>query len=173
MPSTVPFAPNVYGVTTAPLDSSAPDFPAGQTYHGFFMVEPRTQALVGRLQSFQTTHYSRGGTHVYELNAFTAGHPVEYIPTIADQFMAHFVHGELWNGEIELALGYPAVFADLTDQTSAFELEEWLQRGKDLYRIWRYSGCWFRSKNREEHTVSGDYQIKIRGDIAFVNVAEV
>jgi hypothetical protein len=137
------------------------------------MVEPRTQRLVGRMQTFQTTHFSRGGNHVYELNAFTAGHPVDFVPTIVENFMANFVHAEIWNGEIELAMGFPAVFSDLTDQTRPFEIEEWLQRGSELYRIWRYSGCWFKSKNRDEFGVSGEYKINVRGEVAFVNCVEV
>ncbi len=171
MPSAFPHAPNQFGVHVPGLDQNAPGFPDAQTYHGFFMVA--RNRIVGRMQSFQTSHYSRGGNHVMELNAFTAGHPVEYVPTVAQNFKCSFLHGEIWNGEMELALGFPAVFADLTDQTRSFNVEEWLQRGRELYRIWQYAGMWLNEKNREEYSVGGDYQVKVKGEASFVNVLQI
>jgi hypothetical protein len=173
MPSPFPFAPNQYGVATAPFDFNAGTPPPDtQTYHGFFLVA--NNRIVGRLQEFQTTHFARGGNHVFELNQFTAGHPVDYVPTVVENFQANFLHDELWDGEIELALGFPRRFVDLTDQNRPFEMEEWLLRGPELYNVDKYVGCWFKEKNREAFNAQGgDYQIKARGVIAFVNVQEV
>ncbi len=171
MPSPFPYAPNPAGVQVPPFDFTHPQAPDTQMYHGLYITA--AGRTVGRIQEWQTQHYTREGNHIYELNADTSGHPVDYVPGRATNFKAVCSRVEIWNGELEKAFGFIAPFADLTDQNRPFTVEEILMRGPIPYRIWQYLGCWFEEKNRENFTVAGDYQIKVRATIAFVNCIQI
>jgi len=171
MTTAFPYATNPTGVQVAPFELDAPDAPDTQTYHGFFIVA--NGKTVGRLQEWEAQHYQRTGTHVFELNARTSGHPVDYVPGYMPNFKAQFVHAEVWGAEVERKFGFTITFADLSDQRRPFTLEEWVLRGGSPYKIWQYRGCWFEDKNRQRYTVNGDYMIKTSGTIAFVNVIQV
>lgn len=167
MASQIPFAPNPHSVRVRPIDYSHPQAPRAKTWHGILIVVNGN--VVGRIQSWQPQHMQREGNHVYELNAATYGHPVDFVPGRATNFQFTCTRIEVWSQELEIALGYPAVWADLTDQDRPFEVQEVLQQGRVPYRIWGYTGCWFTDRNEDAFAVDGDTMVKTNSTVAFVN----
>ena len=170
MPSPSPFATNTYQVNTQSLSYQQ----TGDTmsYHGAALVVQGN--LVGRIQSWQPDGaYSRDGEHDYELNKNTTGKPMDYVPGKATGFTVSFARVEAWDQEFEIALGYSGVFADLTDQTRPFVVQEFLYKGTDPYRIFQYNGCWLKSKTPEAWTSDGNYIHKISGQLAYVSRIKV
>ncbi len=126
--------------------------------------------VVGRIESWQPQMFNRGGQHIHELSHFTFGRPVDYVPGVATNFTLTASRTEVWQQEFEVALGYPAVWADLIDQDRPFEIQEYLFRGKDLYRVWVYSGCWFTDRNEEAKSATSEApRFMVSSTIAFVS----
>lgn len=165
--SITPFADNAYGVRTRPINFDAPGAPTTMTYHGISVVV--NGKAVGRIQSWNPQMYQRNGELVYELSKFTFGRPVDYVPSINTGYTINGSHMEVWNGEMELALGFSGVFSDLIDQDRPFTVQEYLFRGNDVYRTWVYQGCWFTSKNYEAWTAEGNAKVMVNFDISFVS----
>ena len=162
-----PFATNPHGVRVQPLDLSAPGAPTIKTYHGLsIVVEGR---IVGRIKNWNPQMYSRNGTHVYEVNHLTWGRAVDYVPAVNTGYSISVERVEVWNQEFERALGYPAVWSDLIDQNRPFSVQEYLFRGSTIYRVWLYSGCWFKSRNESAATDQGEAIYSATGEIAFVS----
>lgn len=113
--------------------------------------------------------YSRDGTPVYELNHLTFGRPVDYVPSRNTGYELTINRVEVWDQEFEKALGYPSVWADLIDQNKPFTLQEYLFRGSSVYRVWLYSGCWFKTRNEASMTAEGDAKTIAEGTLAFVS----
>jgi hypothetical protein len=112
--------------------------------------------------------YTRAGEHVYELNHLTFGRPVDYVPGINSNYTVSCSRTEVWNEELEIALGYPAVWADLIDQDRPFTVKEFLIRGAAVYRVWQYTGCWFTSKNYEAFQAEGVPKVMLSAELSFV-----
>lgn len=167
MASPTPYAANPHGVRVRPLDFDAPGAPTIKTYHGISIVV--NGRIVGRIQSWNPQMYSRNGSHVYELNHLTFGRPVDYVPSINTNYNISVSRVEVWSQEFEIALGYPAVWADLIDQNRPFSMQEYLFRGSAVYRVWLYSGCWFTGRNEQGFTAEGDAKTIVDGQIAFVS----
>lgn len=168
MPNPSPFGTNAFGVTTQPIDYTNAQAPTTMSYHGAAIVVNGN--LVGRINSWHPDGaYSRDGEHVYELSRVTIGKPVDYVPGKVTGFTVSYTRTEVWNQELEITLGYPAVFADLTDQTFPFVVQEFIYQGQNPYRIWQYNGCWFKSKNPEAYTADGNYIYKVSGQLAYVS----
>lgn len=165
--SPTPFATNPHGVRVRPLDFDAPGAPTIKTYHGISIVV--NGRIIGRIQSWAPQMYSRDGNHVYELNNLTFGRPVDYVPSVNTGYNVTVNRVEVWDQEFEIALGYPAVWSDLIDQNRPFTMQEYLLRGATVYRIWSYSGCWFKTRNEDQFENQGDAMIKANGDVAFVS----
>jgi len=113
--------------------------------------------------------YARDGAHVYELSHLTFGRPVDYVPSVNRNYNISVSRVEVWSQEFEIALGYPAVWADLIDQNRPFALQEYLFRGSTVYRVWLYSGCWFTNRNEDPFDREGDAIFKVSGEVAFVS----
>jgi len=155
MPSVSPYGTNAFGISVKPLDFSVPDAPTTKTYHGLSIVVGGN--IVGRIKSFSPEGaYTREAVHVYELSHVTWGRPVDIVPGKATGFNLSMTRVEVWFQELELALGYPAVWNDLCDQDRPFTCYEYLFRGATLYRVWRYAGCWFTARTESEATSDGD-----------------
>lgn len=170
MPNPSPFGTNTYQVQSQSL--SYQQTGDSMTYHGAAIVVQGN--LVGRIQSWQPDGaYNRDGELVYELNKNTIGKPIDYVPGKATGFTISFARVEAWDQEFERALGYSDVFADLTDQTRPFVIQEFLYKGQQPYRVYQYSGCWLRSKNPEAWTSDGNYVHKISGQLAYVSRIKV
>ena len=168
MASLTPYATNNHDVRTNPIDFDAPGSVTSKTYHGLTIVV--AGKVIGRVESWQPQMFNRGGQHVHELNNFTFGRPVDYVPGVATNFTVQASRTEVWYQEFEVALGFPAVWADLIDQDRPFEVHEQLYRGKSLYRVWVYSGCWFQDKNEDQATSTSDApKILVNSTIAFVS----
>ena len=168
MPNPSPFGTNAFGVTTAAIDYTQPGAPQTMSYHGAAICVGGN--IVGRINSWHPDGaYSRDGEHVYELSRQTIGKPIDYVPGKATGFTVSFTRTEVWNQELELALGYPTVFADLTDQTYPFIVQEFIYQGATPYRQWQYSGCWLKSKNPDAYTADGNYIYKVTGQLAYVS----
>jgi hypothetical protein len=166
MPSQSPFGTNNLQVTTQPL--SFQQTGDSMSYHGAAIVVQGN--VVGRMQSWQPDGaYNRDGELVYELNKYTTGRPIDYVPGKATGFTVSFARIEAWDQEFEIALGYSGVFQDLTDQTRPFVVQEFLYQGNTPYRVYQYSGCWLKSKNPEAWTSDGNYIHKISGQLAYVS----
>lgn len=162
-----PFGTNGFGVTSQSLDYTDPNNLQTMSYHGAQIVV--NNAIIGRIQSWQPDGaYNRDGEHVYELSRVTIGKPIDYVPGKATGFTVSFTRTEIWNQEFELALGFGSVFADLTDQTSPFTVQEFLYQGQNVYRVWEYRGCWLKAKNPEAWTSDGNYVHRVTGQLAYV-----
>lgn len=167
MASPTPFASNPHGVRVRPLDFDAPGAPTIKTYHGISIIV--NGRVVGRIGSWAPQMYTRVGKLVYELNHLTFGRPVDYVPGINSSYTITTEHTEVWNQEFELALGYPAVWADLIDQNRPFSVQEYLFRGPAVYRVWLYSGCWMTARNEDPYSAEGTAIVSAKGTIAFVS----
>jgi hypothetical protein len=163
-------AANQYNVTT-PTTSVA----LTKTYHGLCIINGNGQ-IVGRIQSFQPNAYSREGKHVYELNAFTFGRPVDYIPGIESGRTLTCERVEMWNDEFELEFGAAVdvqrnggvEWIDLCEQTTPFIVQEALFRGGARYRTWEYLGCWMKSKQITQFTAEGDAKYVVTCEMAYI-----
>jgi len=168
MPSPTPYATNSYAVQAKGIDYTKDGAPTIQMYHGFSIVV--NDKIVGRIQTWQPAGaYTREGSHVYELNNNTWGLPVDYAPGRGTGFNITWTRVEVWSQELELALGFPGVWANLTDQDYPFTAREYLYRGVSPYRIWSYFGCWFTEKNGGEYSSEGDGKITVSCGMAYVS----
>jgi hypothetical protein len=168
MPGTAPgsdyaaFAGNPYNVVAPSLEyASNPDAVTSKTYHGITLSVGGK--VLGRVQSWNTTGaYTREGNHVYELNNQTWGLPVDYVPSRATGFNIAATVAELWGSEIEVQLGMKSSgdqIWNLIHQTRSFTADEFWFRGVDLYRIWRYRGCWLTDRNETDYRADGDARV--------------
>lgn len=168
MPNPSPFGTNAFGVQTQALDYTDPGAPTTMSYHGAAITVQGN--IVGRIQSWHPDGaYNRDGELVYELSQVTIGKPVDFVPGKATGFTVSFARTEVWNQEFEIALGYPQVFQDLTDQTRPFVVQEFLYQGTTPYRVYQYSGCWLKSKNPDAWASDGNYIFKITGQLQYVS----
>lgn len=167
MPNISPYGTNAFGIDVKPLDFSVPDAPTTKTYHGMSIVAAGN--IVGRIKSWQASGaYNRESNHVYEVSHVTWGRPVDIVPGKATGYTIALTRVEVWFQELELALGFPAVWNDLCDQDRPFTVYEYLFRGSNLYRVWRYAGCWFEDKNEEAVTSDGDGIMSVTTTIKYV-----
>ena len=168
MPNKTPFASNDFGVAAKAIDFNQAGTPTTQIYHGGTIVVEEN--IVGRINTWQASGaYNREGTHLYELSKETWGLPVDYIPGRATGFNITWTRTEVWDQELERALGYPAVWKDLTDQNRPFVAQEMLFKGPVNYRTWTYSGCWFTEKNPVEWSAEGDGIHSVSCNMAYVS----
>ena len=156
----------IFGRPVRRLEPRAIDAPTTKTYHGLELLVDNF--VVGRITNWNPNIGERAGNHVYELNVASFGRPVDYVPAVVTGFNIAMAHVELWNEELEIALGYNAQFDDLTDQTRPFRIRECLWRGQTLYRQWIYLGCWFQNRNEEPIDASGDGIYKVSATVAYI-----
>lgn len=157
----------IFGNPVQKINFDATDAPTTKTYHGLTITV--NNRVVGRIKSWNPQMFTRGGNHVFELNVDSFGRPVDFVPSVAEGFNIAFTRVELWNEELEKALGYTGnVWADLTDQTRPFTIDEFLFRGTVLYRHWRYRGCWFTDRNEEAADAQGDAIYSVSATVAFI-----
>lgn len=168
MANASPFATNGFGVSTSSLDYTNADDLQSMSWHGASIVVNNN--IVGRIQSWHPDGaYNRDGEHVYELSRLTIGKPIDYVPGKATGFTVSFARTEIWDQELEKALGFNNVFSDLTDQTRPFTVQEFLYRGQQIYRVFEYRGCWLKAKNPEAWTSDGNYIHRVTGQLAYVS----
>lgn len=115
-----------------------------------------SQTPIGRLQTFQPDGLTRSITPKYELGNGSWGRPVDNVPGRSEGYTINATRVELWNNELEIALGYGDVFSDLMDMRWSVDLYEMLYKGTSLYRCWRYVGCWMSSLAGVEYSADGD-----------------
>jgi hypothetical protein len=151
-------ARNEYGVTVPALSLGMT-----KTYHGLTLIDEKGQ-IVGRVQSFKPTFGKREGKHLWELNAFTFGRPIDYVPGKETGRTISCSRVEIWGDEFEVAIG-PDVdvqrnglkeWSDLCEQTVPFIFQDALFQGNSRYRAWEYLGCWFTSKDLSQAQADGD-----------------
>jgi hypothetical protein len=163
-----PYAQNAFNAAVNPIDFTKAGTPTIQMYHGGTILV--NENIVGRINSWQPAGaYTREGTHIYEVNSNTWGVPVDYVPGRATGFNITFTRNEVWSQELEIALGYGAVWDNLTDQTYPFTAKEMLYKGATVYRIWSYFGCWFTEKNPSEWSNEGNGVISVSCGMAYVS----
>lgn len=159
-------AKNQYNVEVQPLDWSAEGMPRVQTYHGLGVLV--NNKLLGRVNSWSPQIFQRNAEHVTELNPHTFGKPVEVVPGGSSGYTASLSRSEMWDDELEISCGFDEVFTDLMDQRRPFSISEVLFKGTDLYRSWKYPGCWFTDKNNDGFDSEGGMPtIKISASIIF------
>lgn len=159
---------NPFGVDVQALDYDAADAPTTKTYHGASIVV--NGSIVGRITSFQPNIGDRDGVHVYEVSHRTWGHPVDYVPGRVNGFTISIARVEVWNAELERAVGLSDTqFDTLLDQTRPFQVNEFLFRGTQLYRHWLYRGCWLRSMNSDAVQADGDGIYRVNAELAYVS----
>ena len=171
MPDVSPYGSNAYGVEVRPLDYTAPYAPTTKTYHGNTIVV--NGKIIGRITSWNPQPYGREVTLVRELSNVTFGRPVDAVPGIATGFTIAFTRVEVWNQETEIAMGFESLWADLADQYKPFTIFEYLFRGKDLYRVWQYAGCWFSDRNEEALSAEGNTQYIVNATLTYVSRTRV
>jgi len=153
------------------IDFNAPFAPTTQTYHGFSIQVGGV--TIGRITEWTPQQLDREFNHVFELNAKTWGQPVDGVPGRATNFQLSFARAEVWGEEIEKAFGETDVYTLLINQTQPFTIDEVYARGLQIYRRYRYLGCWFTSKNVSAFASDGDGIIKIDGEMMFINKIRV
>ena len=152
---------------SVPVDFDAPYAPTTMTYHGFsIQVE---NATIGRITEWTPQQLDREVVHISELNAKTWGQPVDIVPGRATNFTLSFGRAEVWGEEIEKAFGEADPYTLLTNQNAPFAIDEVYLRGNQLYRQFRYLGCWFTNKSADAFSAEGDGVVRVSGEIAFVN----
>ena len=165
-------ATSPFGSTSTPIDFGKPGVPTVQMYHGgtIYASSGGGQAkVIGRVTSWNPSGtYTREGVHIYELGATTWGIPIDYVPGRVTDFKVTFTRNEVWDEELELALGYGAVWHDLTMQNYPFVVDEHLYKGSNPYRQWQYQGCWFTEKTPQEWSAEGDGVIKVNCAMAYI-----
>jgi len=159
-------APNPYNVVKKPIDYSKPESSTVMTYHGFSIVV--NGKIIGRVKEWNPQAYGREGNHIYELSHETWGRPVDYVPGRVEEFQISFGRVELWDQELEIALGFSSVWEDLMDQNYPISIYEYLYKGTSLYRVWLYRGCWFKSKQMNSYDATGDGIVSVECTIAYV-----
>jgi hypothetical protein len=166
------YASNNHGVGNKPsrINFDAPGSVTSKTYHGISIVVDGN--IIGRIQTWAPQMYSREGEWVYELNHLTFGRPVDYVPGINSNYTVNCSRVEVWNEELEKALGYPSVWADLIDQDRPFTVQEFLFRGSQVNKVWTYTGCWFKEKNIEQFQAKETPQVMVTATLAFVSRIE-
>ena len=154
-----------------PIDFAAPYAPTTQTYHGFSIQVGGV--TIGRLTEWTPQVLDRDVTLLYELNAKTWGQPVDAVPGKATTFTVGFGRAEVWGEEIEKAFGEADVYTLLVNQNTPFAIDEVYLKGLQLYRQYRYLGCWFNSKTWDAFTSDGEGVIRISGELTFVNKVRI
>ncbi len=154
-----------------PIDFTQPFAPTTQTYHGFSIQVGGIS--IGRITEWQPQQLDRDFTHISELNARTWGQPVDGVPGGAKNFTLSFARAEVWGEECEKAFGEVDVYTLLTNQNTPFAIDEVYTKGLQLYRQYRYLGCWWTSKNVDQFTADGDGVIRISGEMSFVNKVRI
>lgn len=162
-------AQNIYSVQPSPLDYSDKDMPATRTkvYHGFGVVVKNK--FIGSIQSWTSASYDRTLTMVRELSPATFGRHVDAVPGVTGEPTIGLSRIEIWNDELEKTLGLSTdEWIDLVSQNKPFKITEVLYRGKTLYRMWEYVGCWFTTKNPETYSADGTGIVQISATIGYV-----
>lgn len=151
---------NQYGISALQLDFEGHKgyVPETKIWHGLSIAvgSGNNQRQVGRLQTWTPDAMTRTVTQKYELSAETFGVPIDSIPGRAEGFTLSTSRVELWGNELELALGYPDVFSTLMDMRWAVDLYEYLYKGKELYRLWKYPVCWMNNLQEIDKGADGD-----------------
>ncbi len=134
-----------------------------KTYHGLcILVDGKT---IGRIQTWGPGARTRQVTLKWELSRFTFGRPVELVPSKADGYTISIGRIEVWQNELELALGYDARWSDLIDQNYPITLTESLYKGTSLQYSWSYPACWFNSYSEEQITSEGDGYYQVTAEV--------
>lgn len=167
MPSANPYAQNLHGVRAQPIDFDATGAPLTKTYHGVSITVDGN--IVGRITTWNPNPFTREGAHVFEVNHLTWGKPVDYVPGKGGDWTISCGRTEVWNQEMEIALGWDAVWNDLTDQDRPFSCQEYWYRGRTIYRVWSYSGCWFQDRSEDAIENEGDAIVRTNPTLAFVS----
>lgn len=166
--SASPYGANNFSVKVNPIEATAVGAPSTMFYHGGTIVVNGN--IVGRINTWQPAGaYTREATHVYEVSKETWGLPVDIVPGRATGFNITWTRSEVWTQELELALGYQALWSNLTDQTRPFTANEMLFRGANAYRTWTYYGCWFTEKNPNEWSSEGNGIMQVSCNMAYVS----
>lgn len=160
-------ASNAFSVTVPPLDFTKAGAPTTQSVHGIAITV--NGQIIGRIQNWNVQIYARVVTHVRELNKDTFGRPVDAVPAINEGYTASGQRAEVWKEELEKACGYAQVFEDLIDQTFPFSIKELWFRGRTIYRISDYLGCWFTDTNLDAWDVGGDAIVRRNFNLLFVS----
>jgi hypothetical protein len=149
------------------IDFDAPYAPTTMTYHGFSLQVGGV--TIGRFTEWTPQDLDRAATPTRELNALTFGQPVDTVPGIADNWTLSWGRVEVWNEEVEKALGEEDIYTSLLHQTRPFAVDEVFLRGLSLYRQFRYLGVWFTGKSTDAFSADGDGIIRVSGTFAFTN----
>lgn len=166
--SFTPYATNAVNAAAKPIDYAKAYSPTVQLYHGGSIVV--NNKAVGRILTWSPAGaYNREGTHIYEVQGRTWGLPVDYAPGRATGFNITWTRNEVWSDELEKALGWTAVWENLTDQNYPFIAKEYLYRGTQPYRMWSYLGCWFTEKNPSEWAAEGEGVISVTCAMAYIS----
>lgn len=164
------FGSNAYGVQVTQGAFAQDEGPLIKTYHGIAITVNNN--IIGRIQSWNPTFATREGTHQWELSYVTWGRPVDYVPGRQTGYTIAMTRTEVWNEELEIALGLTNSgnpFQDLADQEQAFDCDEQLFRSQTAYRTWVYKGCWLSERNENEYSAEGDGIYTANAGIAYVS----
>lgn len=164
------FAGNNFGTQVEPLDYSHAQAPTVKSFHGITLVA--NGKVLGRIQSWNTQGaYTRGGTHVREINDRTFGRFVDYVPGVADGYTISASVAEVWGNELEIQTGGARRYIDLVSQVAPFTAQEYWFRGPGSpYEVWTYLGCWLRNANYNEYSPEGE-DLRIIRQLEFAYVS--
>lgn len=163
-------ARNEYNVTVP-----ATSLELTKTYHGLSIINERGE-IVGKVQSYNPVFAARAGSHVYELNAYTFGRPIDYVPGIESGRTLNCTRIEVWTDEMEVTFGPAndvartgnAEWIDLCEQTRPFLFQEVIFKGNTQYKAWEYLGCWFKSKSLTAYGAQEIPSVQAQSEMAYV-----
>ena len=153
-----------YSASPVPtMDFSKDNMFSAKTYHGLNICVGEN--VIGRLQTWGPGARTRTVTPKWELSKDNFGRPVELVPSKSEGYSISIGRIEVWQNELELALGYSAMWSDLIDQNYPITLSENLFKGTELMRSWSYPACWFTSYSEEQITSEGDGYYQVTAEI--------
>lgn len=135
------------------------------TSHGIQIVAKGI--VVGAIVRWSPAAYTRGMTHVFELNYLTSGHPIDVVPGNLGGFKIAVDRYDLWTKKMEEAFFDMTIEEALGMQDRPFEVNQFLLKPDGTKELVVYRGCWFDSIGRT-YDATGDRIIKVSASLTFL-----
>jgi hypothetical protein len=123
---------------------------------------------IGAIARFAPAAYTRGMTHIFELNPLSSGHPIDVVPGNLGGFTLGVNRYDIWKQPFEQVFGGDISIEEaLGNQSNPFEVQQYLWRPDGYKELTVYRGAWFSSIGRE-YTNTGDRIVMVTGTLTFV-----
>ena len=137
-----------------------------RTSHGI-QIKVRGE-VIGAIKSWSPDAYTRGFTHVWELNPLSSGHPIDLVPGNLGGFTVRVDRYDIWKEPFEKVFGGDiSLMEALGNQQRGFECYQYLWHPDSFKELVVYRNCWFSSISRS-YTSDGDRIIVASGTLHFL-----